>query len=111
MATHARTASTSTGTAAKRAAAKKADAPTPEPVEKNEDKSWPWVTIIAVVVGIIAGIVWARIDFTQSINLGKSSLVIDYVFANSWFAAILFGLAFFALTWAILPRSNNNVKE
>lgn len=97
--------------AAKKPIAKKAPAKAEVTQKENPERAWPWVTIVALVVGIVAAIVWWRIDFTQSISLGSNSAVLNYEFADAWWAGMIAGLAAFAFTWAILPRNDNTEKE
>lgn len=97
--------------AAKKAVAKKAPAKAEVAQKEEPERSWPWVTIVALVIGIVAAIIWWRIDFSQTFSLGSNSVVFNYQFADAWWAGVIAGLAAFAFTWAILPRNDDSEKE
>lgn len=89
--------------------ARKPKSAPPVPVELDDEideerssgwPNWAWPAI----VGVIAGIAWALVDFNQSIVLGSETYVLEYEYANAWWAAILAGLAGFCAAWAILPK-------
>lgn len=87
-------------TPAKKVAAKKVPAKktvVENPAEETSDTNWP--LILGVIFGVIATIVWWRIDFGR------------YVFADSWWAGLMAGFATFAFVWAILPRRHDDLRR
>lgn len=64
-----------------------------------------YVWVISVIVGVVAAIVWAGIDFVQIVDVNETTRFrFVYEYADAWWCAILIGVAAFALVWALLPR-------
>lgn len=65
-----------------------------------------YVWVISAIVGVIAAIVWANIDFTTVVDVNDTTRFrFVYEYADAWWCAVLIGLAAFAIVWALLPRS------
>ena len=67
----------------------------------SETRTHPGVWVVAVLAGIITGIIWATVDFSQ-IFPGDNGLKLVYEFADGPLGAILAGVAAFALIAGVL---------
>lgn len=69
----------------------------------RRNMSW---TIIAIIVGALAGIGWNIIDFSESITIGDATTQFNLEWANSILAAFVAGVAGFSLVLAIAPEQD-----
>lgn len=67
----------------------------------SETRTHPGVWIAATLVGIITGIIWAIVDFSQTLP-GGNGLKLVYEFADGPLGAILAGVAAFALLAGVM---------
>ena len=69
----------------------------------RRNMSW---TVVAVIVGVLAGFGWNMIDFSESITIGEVTTQDNLEWANSILAAFVAGVAGFCLVLAIAPEQD-----
>ena len=72
-------------------------------VERSPSRLNRFWIVIAIVGGVLAGIGWNMIDFSESITVGEVTAQYNLHWANSLLAAFVAGVAGFCIVLAIAP--------